>query len=564
MQLIAITMKQMKGWSRGSERLLLTLTVMLSLSVSVWQPAEARDGDLDTTFGNGGITNILFGSEIGDSAGSTATAVALQPDGKIVAVGQDYQRVLVARFNADGSRDAGFGVDGTIISSVGDSYAADIAVQSDGKIIVLWSGDGRAFKLTRYNSDGTLDADFGINGTVTTDFGNSRPSTDQPSAMAIQSDGRIIVVGGTYETINLYDIYRFAIARYNSNGSLDTSFDTDGKVLTPASSDYFYRFAYDVLIQPDGKIVAAGVGYMDNISGYSVVRYNTDGSLDNSFGSGGMVVTGFSTGRLDCVSALQLQSDGKIVAVGNVGDVDFAVVRYNTNGSLDTSFGTGGKFISSLGPRYFMHSFGGAIQADGKILVSGAPSGRFGIARLTKDGRLDTSFGDGGKVAAPAGGAHAIVIQPDGKIVAAGGVPVGASGSFAVVRYANRNLLEVTMTGDTVDAGDGKTSLREAINAANALGIPQTITFNIPSADAGFDGTTYTIQVLSPLPIITANGTSIDGTTQSGFSSRPIIELDGQAAGAGANGLHINAANCEVYGLTVNGFAANGVWISGA
>ncbi|MEJ7701193.1 MAG: delta-60 repeat domain-containing protein [Pyrinomonadaceae bacterium] len=167
-------------------------------------------------------------------------------------------------------------------------------------------------------------------------------------ALVLQADGKLVAAGTTYSD--------FALARYNSNGTLDTTFGTGGKITTDFGDFGNYVYASDVVIQPDGKIVAAGGSRSDDFeddSGvFALARYNADGTLDATFGSGGKVITDFGyPGYVPGLSGLALQADGKIVAAGTVRpfNEDFALVRYNTNGTLDTTFGAGGKITTDFG-----------------------------------------------------------------------------------------------------------------------------------------------------------------------------------------------------------------------
>ena len=211
---------------------------------------------------------------------------------------------------------------------------------------------------------GELDTTFDTDGKVTTSIGSG---DDYVNSVVLQSDGKIVAAGYSYNGSN----YDFAIVRYNTDGSLDTTFDTDGKVTTPiASGD---DRAYSVVLQSDGKIVAAGYSYNGSDNDFAIVRYNTDGSLDTTFDTDGKVTTPIGS-RSDTAYGVVLQSDGKIVAAGysfNGSDNDFAIVRYNTNGSLDTTFGTGGKVTTPIGSGN-EEANSVVLQSDGKIVVAGS------------------------------------------------------------------------------------------------------------------------------------------------------------------------------------------------
>ena len=341
------------------------------------------DGTLDASFGvNGKVRTTnpegprAWRHSFVDMFGF-ATGVAIQADGKIVVVGRgsgphsDYPGFALARWNSDGTLDTSFGVDGKVrthFSANSSDNASGVAIQADGKIVVVGvAGSGPdkhpVFALARYNSDGTLDASFGVNGKVMTDF---TPRGDGAAGVAIQADGKIVVVGGAAGW------GKFALARYNSDGTLDASFGVDGKVMTDFTSGN--DSATGVAIQADGKIVAAGVaGDYSGHSRFALARYNSDGTLDASFGVDGKVMTDFTSGN-DYASGVAIQADGKIVAAGVAADQarnsKFALARYNSDGTLDASFGVDGKVMTDFTPRGDGAS-GVAIQADGRIVLAG-------------------------------------------------------------------------------------------------------------------------------------------------------------------------------------------------
>jgi uncharacterized delta-60 repeat protein/gliding motility-associated-like protein len=339
-----------------------------------------------------------------------------------------------------GSLDLSFDNDGKVTTDFGSStdYAWSAAIQSDGKIVVAGysnNGPNIDFALVRYNADGSLDNTFDNDGKVTTDFGNS---DDVGRAVAIQIDGKIVVAGSSFQG----SISNFALVRYNADGSLDNTFDSDGKVTTVIGS--ISDYGYSVAIQSDGKIVVAGYSYSGSKYDLALVRYNTNGSLDNTFDSDGKVTTDFE--RTDYGKySLAIQSDGKIVVAGrtlNVSDDDFALVRYNIDGSLDNTFDSDGKLTTAIGSdNDFGYSV--AIQSDGKIVVAGSSySGsnwNFALVRYNADGSLDNSFDIDGKVTTDFGSdndfGYSVAIQSDGKIVVAGQSYNGSTNDFALVRY---------------------------------------------------------------------------------------------------------------------------------
>ena len=279
------------------------------------------------------------------------------------------------------------------------------------------------FALARYLHDGSPDPAFGNGGTVTTAFTGSSAAG---SAITIQSDGKIIVAGNSSG---------FALARYNPDGSLDTGFGSSGTVTITLGSGSFSG-AYDMALQSDGKIVVAGTHSLN----FALARFNRDGSLDRTFGRDGTLITDF--GGNDWCTGLAIQADGKLVAAGDTENGwDFALARYDPDGSLDPAFGMGGMVTTDLGSP--VRGGDVAIQPGGKILIAGfvwpplgEGGGDFALVRYQPDGAPDETFGSGGIVATDfAGGqdvGRAIALQPIGKIVVAG----TTADTFALARYA--------------------------------------------------------------------------------------------------------------------------------
>ena len=437
-------------FSRSSRISLLytSFAVVFSLLIAVGaHPVVAAEGDLDTSFGAGGKTTtaILSGNDF-------ASDVAIQSDGKIVVAGTTKNGTrnvfALVRYKADGTLDTSFDSNGKVFTDVGtgDAYGNSVAIQPDGKIVVAGyarNGSNGDIALVRYKTDGSLDTNFGSGGTVMTDIDGG--STDAAYSVAIQPNGKIVAAGSRSIGNNNMD---FALVRYDTNGNLDTSFDSDGKVTTAISSGVGDDYVYSVVIQSDGKIVVAGQANFD----FALARYNTDGALDTSFDSDGKVITAIGS-SLDAAYSVAIQSDGKIVAAGASVDSkeDFALVRYSANGSLDTDFGTGGKVTTDIGSDDDLAN-SVAIQADGKILAAGYSYGNntdFALARYNADGSLDTNFGADGKVTTAIGGTDvgvSVAIQSDGNIVLAGYSDNGSNYDFAVARYAGTPPAPATPT----------------------------------------------------------------------------------------------------------------------
>jgi uncharacterized delta-60 repeat protein len=405
-----------------------------------WVPNAA---DLDASFGVSGlVTTDLGGTD-------EIFAVAVQTDGSIVAAGRRTLTtpvrsidIAVVQYTLSGGPDTSFGVNGAAYLDLGDAdVARAVAIQADGKIVVA----GSAFRsfthdfiVARFNTDGSLDTSFGTGGYVATDFLVSAASNDFAYGLTIQPDGKIIAVGSTQVVGSNFGF--FGVTRYNTDGTPDTSFDGDGKIAIQIGGGAPDR-AQAVALQGDGKIVVAGVAELAAITNFGVARLNPNGSLDTTFGSGGAVMTDIDSTSADEARAVAIQADGKIVVAGETFKYptrSFALARYNTNGSLDTTFDGDGKVITGYGTGTSASAYGLGIQANGRIVAAGFSSiggaTRFTLIRHSANGALDASFGAGGKVATnfSAGAvAYALAIQPDGKLVAG-----GISGTdFALARY---------------------------------------------------------------------------------------------------------------------------------
>jgi uncharacterized delta-60 repeat protein len=297
------------------------------------------------------------------------------------------------------------------------------------------------------SAPGTLDTSFGSGGIVTTSLGKS--STDIAFAAAVQSDGKIVAAGtSSTSSANYLDV-----ARYNPNGTLDSSFGSGGKVQTKFS---FSDYEGSLVIQPDGKIL---VGYTVN-GDFELVRYNPNGTLDKTFNGTGEVSTAFPPNAAGLIGVALESVNGvtEIVAAGHNtfsdGHFGIALARYNLNGNLDTTFGSGGKVVTDLG--YDIDLWGLAIQGDGNIVVAGSnnSSSTYLVARYGSSGNLDPTFGNGGvATGAVSGYAGAVLVQPDGKIVAGGAYYSShQQAGWALERLNSDGSLDTTFgTGGVVD-----------------------------------------------------------------------------------------------------------------
>jgi uncharacterized delta-60 repeat protein len=400
--------------------------------------ALAQAGTLDTTFSGDGKLTTDFTSSY-----DASYAVALQADGRIVAVGAAGRggRFALSRYNPNGTLDTAFGSDGKVTTDFTSNYDAawGVIIQPDGKIVAagdagLGSSNSK-FAVARYNANGTLDTSFAGDGKVTTQF---TPRDDPVAGLAIQPDGKILVSGGAGVGGSNP---KLAAARYNTDGILDSTLSGDGRIMTDFTPGLDYANA--IAVQPDGKIVAAGLGVQRRSNSFALARYNPDGTLDTSFSGDGRLLTNFSR-RDDSVQGLAIQPDGKIVAGGLAGsggsDPSFALARYNTDGMLDTTFSGDGKVTTQFSSN-FDAAWGVGLQTDGKIVAAGEAAGRGGriaLARYNPNGTLDVTFSDDGKVntnlTSRRDFARGIAIQDDAKIVLSG-VSGGSNPKFALVRY---------------------------------------------------------------------------------------------------------------------------------
>ena len=452
-----IEMRRSSIWSFG-----LALTLIAMSVPALAGPAAAAPGDLDPSFRNDGtlVTNITpWNEDVGD--------MAIQHNGRIVVVGrastrQGYGRFAVVRYRTDGALDRRFGGDGIVTTDLTarEDAATGVAIQPDGKIVVVGTATGAhgwaRFAVVRYERNGALDGTFGDDGSVTVRV--AAGGDDDASDVAIGPDGRIVVVGTASA------LHAIALARIDASGGLDPTFDGDGKV-TWAPGDGFASGSA-VALQPDGRIVVAGQSWTESaFDGIVVLRYEPEGTLDEAFGIDGVATAEFTAGTDgggDGAGGVALQPDGKIVVAGDAGGPAeytsrFGLARFGDDGcSTRRSAATARSARTSRGWTTARADL--AIQPDGKIVAVGVAGfgwgslSTFALARYEADGSLDDTFGDGGKLRTPFGGAGpgglidilgaraaAVELQPDGRIVVAGEVDRAnvdrLDGRFAVARY---------------------------------------------------------------------------------------------------------------------------------
>lgn len=444
----------------------------------------AADGEPDPIF-NGGL--VTTGAGTGFIATlPTAFGVAIQIDGKIVTTGQDGNGTFqTIRYNTDGTLDTSFG--GGIVTD-GTGFGSGIALQPDDKIIIAGAANASArmtpvrgiaqrlsdpstnFVVFRYLSNGTLDTSFNSTGKIDQGIGFA-------GGAALQVDNKIVVAGFLQQSVNNY----FTIVRYNEDGSLDTTFGTNGIANVgdafPTTANVAPPSAFSVQVQADGKIVACGSIYnsVSNLFFFATVRLNSDGTPDVTFGTNGIAVTGVGTTPSPSTFApsafsLAIQPNGDIISVGfSANGADIITTRLTTTGNPDPSFGTAGIALPIGDNTGF--GLGVALQSDGKIVIAieyddtTGDTFYFATGRYTTNGAPDTTYGTNGLVLQQApfadGGvsANAVAIQSDGKIVASGVTFNTTSNLFF---YSTARYL-------VADAPLAPTVITSPSNGANAL-----------------------------------------------------------------------------------------------
>jgi uncharacterized delta-60 repeat protein len=424
-------------------------------------------GVLDPTFGTGGLvtTNLGTQNESFDYAVAVYHNQGAANEGKIVAAGPfkvsfRNQDIGVVRYNLDGSLDKSFAGSGQVTTSFGTDKdgAHDVKIQPDGKVVVAgWTGGaGSDFAVVRYNADGSLDTSFGSRGLAITDINHSG---DFAWNMVLQPDGKIVLAGTTIpkNTSNV----DLAVVRYNADGSLDTSFGTGGKV----TRHFAYPLAaidhggMDMAIDSTSNkvVIVAQLTQGPNV----VVRLNTNGSPDASFGSNGAGYVSI----LQSTPSVAIQTDGHIVVTGSNAEL----ARFNSDGTLDASFGSGGTVVTVLPNNVFdVIPRAMTIQPDGRIVVAGVEdttsnARQFMVARYNPNGSQDSTFGVGGIAGETVVGVRNdqmdVALEPDGRIVVAGPGVLGGGTNFALVRFlaAGPQIGSFTASPNPVTAGSNVT-----------------------------------------------------------------------------------------------------------
>ena len=444
----------------------LVITTVLLFSVASAQT-------IDPTFGTNGVVVNEVTSGV-----DALYKMALQPDGKITAIGIANGKIVLSRYLSDGSLDATFGTSGikttTFSCNFGFGAPVDIQLQSDNKILIL-GRNGNTILLARYETNGAPDTTFGTNGIVSINDLIGANNSEYCRRMRILDNGKIMILG------NFQVLQQLFMARYNSNGSVDTSFGTNGFTTFSAPENYHGLRAVDFFQQSDHKIIV-GISAINESTGFAdfgLIRFQSNGQLDSSFATDGFVFTHVSLPNVhDIPNTLKSQSDGKILLAGSAGS-KFAVVRYNTNGSLDATFNTTGIASVTVGGAY-RECTDIAVEPNGKMVLAGYIGDDFASVRYKTDGTLDTAYGTNGVFKIDFGTASydygsSIIRQPDGKFVMAGWTSHFCSNrGFALTRFSSPNTGGDLEIHESTSKNSGIICYPNPTNGQLSLRLPET------------------------------------------------------------------------------------------
>ena len=414
------------------------LVVALTLAIAATAfsaPASATPGELDHFFNNTGKNSTFV-------AGGTGYAVAIDHHGRTLVAGYTqgaHTDIAIARFLPDGKLDNTFNGDGRVTTSLGGlSYAFDVAVQSDGKIVVAGERDlanSSSFAIVRYTMHGALDTTFGSGGRVLVGFGRRYQGAN---AIGIGIAGNIVVGGFASDGT----ASQWAMVRLLPNGAKDTTFGSGGKVLSDFSATN--EQMESLIVGAGGTITAGGFAEVDLAPRFTIAQYNVRGRLITTFAHHGRNLIDVSKGA-DIAYGLARQPDGKFLLVGsadNAGQLDWGLARVGPHGLLDPGFGGDGTVVThfTAGNDY---AYGTAVQPNGRIIVVGRGNGPNGadfcVVRYLVNGTLDTTFGTGGKVFTDfdhgQDTARGVALQTNGKIVVGGEAQFGGVRRLAAARY---------------------------------------------------------------------------------------------------------------------------------
>ncbi|MES2617629.1 MAG: T9SS type A sorting domain-containing protein [Bacteroidota bacterium] len=457
-------------------------------------------GSIDVTYGTNGKATASNGQEY-----SVAWGMALQKDGKTIVAGTTLTDIMLTRFTTQGMPDSTFGDDGVVVTDINNNSVEQpnaVIVQADGKILVTgitFTNSKRNFALLRYLPNGTLDNSFSNDGKVITVLSIGQ---DEPRAIALQPDGKILLAG--------YSDALFAVVRYKQNGTLDSTFSNDG--IQTTAIDTGNGLATSVHVLKDGKILLVGYHNYNAQTDCAMAQYKANGQLDSSFGTNGKVIA--DIGGIDRIYCATVQPDDKIVVAGNIytSDYAFGIARFTKTGILDTAFSSDGKLSVSYGNSHSSKALGVAVQPDGKILVAGTDSysgSDIALLRLDSKGVPDATFGTAGKVLTNFGTVNidegvGIAVLPTGKIMVGG----NSDGNFIAVRYhsgLNLGLKNVRINNSAVlypNPVNDNASLEFSLAEASSVSITVTdmqgrVIYTLPD-NAVYNSGKHTVSITLP------------------------------------------------------------------
>ena len=490
------------------------------------------NGSLDTSFGQGGKVTTKFG-------GGAVKGMAITEDGKVVVAGGDGLHAILMRYNTDGTLDTTFGGDGIVETDTDDlNQLNSLSIDSEGRVVGAGTaiGEGEGFEVldfavARFKPDGSLDTSFGSNGVVTTDI--SPNAFDGAKAIAVADDGDILAAGTAAPPFP-YDDSDVALVRYESDGSLDISFDGDGIVTTDVDAGSEDLDGANAVALEDEDVIVGGHAGGD----FLLARYGPDGALDPTFGDQGLVTT--TIGTTGAVNALAIDEDGRVVTAGE-SDGDFAVARYNPDGSLDTSFAVGGIGIEDLGA--VDQAVSVHVTGEGAVLLAGGTTGAFGLVKYTQEGNLDQDFDQDGVALTPftrpsVDQVRGMALGPEGKIVEVGSTDADQGTGFSkavIARYNSDGSLDTSFAGDgilvpEIPAGFFRSLSAVAVEPDGRIVAVGQHEFNFLVARFNSDGTADTSFGGDGIVISPSSTGSIGGATA------VVLSGDGKVIVVGNNG----------------------------
>ncbi len=422
---------------------------------------------IDSSFG----TNGLVLKDLTGNLDTRATTMAVQSNSKFIVGGYsnfqspNFYDGLLLRYNEDGTVDNSFGVNGMVRMSFGtnNDYLTSVKIQPDGKIVAagytFQSGSNYDYFITRYTSAGIVDSSFGINGYVLIDFSQQY---DVFPVIALQPDGKIIIAGGTG---NKNSFNSYLIARVTASGAIDSSFGGTGIINKRVGTGQGER-ATAILVLPDTHIIIGGYCHDENFDyEFGLLSYNSNGTLNTSFGTAGKVILNPTVSGGDILNCMTLSSDNKILAAGQIGTT-FGIVKLNTNGSLFTGFGTNGVAAAKIDSAVTTVAYDMKVLPGGKILLGGAD---FIFAAYNSDGQLFKGFGSNGVFRSnfSFGNSFSSFALQGNKLLASGWGTVNTSSDMITARYTRS--LHSLLSDDQAGSIAIKTNISVYPNPANNI-----------------------------------------------------------------------------------------------